>query len=137
MTLPLLRSIVYIYFWLFFFRQCHDFIFSFLFFLFDFILLTILYWFCHTSTWIRHGCTWVPNPETPSHLPPHNTANMMLCLPKLNQEKLLSYLIISVCSGENQKACTKYKCPVIHMYLFQSTIPADPPANNQQQFPAV
>ena len=24
---------------------------------------TILYWFCHTSTWIRHRCTRVPNPE--------------------------------------------------------------------------
>ena len=24
---------------------------------------TILYWFCHTSTWIHHGWTWVPNPE--------------------------------------------------------------------------
>ena len=22
---------------------------------------TILYWFCHTSTWICHGCTCVPN----------------------------------------------------------------------------
>ena len=32
---------------------------------------TILYWFCHTSAWIHHGCTWVPNPEYPSHLPPH------------------------------------------------------------------
>ena len=42
--------------------------FSFSFFLFYF---TILYWFCHTSTWIHHGCTWVPNPEPPSHLPPH------------------------------------------------------------------
>ena len=31
---------------------------------------TILYWFCHTSTWIRHGCTRVPHPEPPSHLPP-------------------------------------------------------------------
>ena len=30
-----------------------------------------MYWFCHTSTWIRHGCTRVPNPESPSHLPPH------------------------------------------------------------------
>ena len=31
---------------------------------------TILYWFCHTSTWIRHGCTRVPNPEPPpSSLP--------------------------------------------------------------------
>ena len=31
---------------------------------------TILYWFCHTSTWIHHGCTHVPNPEPPSPLPP-------------------------------------------------------------------
>ena len=41
----------------------------------DFILfyfyLTILYWFCYTSTWICHGCTRFPNPEPPSHLPPH------------------------------------------------------------------
>ena len=32
---------------------------------------TILYWFCHTLTWIHHGCTCVPHPEPPSHLPPH------------------------------------------------------------------
>ena len=32
----------------------------------------ILYWFCHTLTWIHHRCAWVPNPEPPSHLPPHN-----------------------------------------------------------------
>ena len=31
---------------------------------------TILYWFCHTSTWIHHGCTHVPHPEPRSHLPP-------------------------------------------------------------------
>ena len=24
---------------------------------------TILYWFCHTSTWICHGCTRAPHPE--------------------------------------------------------------------------
>ena len=35
------------------------------------IYFTILYWFCHTSTWIRHGCTWVPNLEPPSHFPPY------------------------------------------------------------------
>ena len=40
--------------------------------LFIFIFyFTILYWFCHTSTWICHGCTRVPNPEPPSHLPLH------------------------------------------------------------------
>ena len=26
---------------------------------------TILYWFCHTSTWIHHRCTRVPHPEPP------------------------------------------------------------------------
>ena len=34
---------------------------------------TILYWFCHTSIWIRHGCTrsqsWTPlPPPSPYHL---------------------------------------------------------------------
>ena len=32
---------------------------------------TVLYWFCHTLTWIHHGCTRVPPPEPPSHFPPH------------------------------------------------------------------
>ena len=31
---------------------------------------TILYWFCHTSTWICHRYTRVPHPELPSLLPP-------------------------------------------------------------------
>ena len=30
---------------------------------------TILYSFCHTSTWIHHSYTRVPHPECPSHLP--------------------------------------------------------------------
>ena len=42
---------------------------SFVFYLF--IYFTILYWFCHISTWIRYGCTCVPSPEPPSHLPPY------------------------------------------------------------------
>ena len=32
---------------------------------FSFFNLTLLYWFCHTSTWIRHGCTRVSHPESP------------------------------------------------------------------------
>ena len=31
---------------------------------------TILYWFCHTLTWIRHGCTCVSHPEPASYLYP-------------------------------------------------------------------
>ena len=32
---------------------------------------TILYWFCHTSTWICHGCTRAPHPDPSPLLPPH------------------------------------------------------------------
>ena len=44
----------------------------FLIFIFTLFYFTILYWFCHTLTWIHHGCTCVPKHEPPSHLPPHN-----------------------------------------------------------------
>ena len=30
-----------------------------------FFYFTILYWFCHISTWICHRCTCVPHPEPP------------------------------------------------------------------------
>ena len=39
--------------------------FHFIFYFFTLFYFTILYWFCHTSTWIRHRCTCVPNPEPP------------------------------------------------------------------------
>ena len=45
------------------------FYFIFIFTLFYFI---ILYWCCHTLTWIHHGCTCLPKHEAPSHLPPHD-----------------------------------------------------------------
>ena len=41
------------------------------FFFFTLFYFTVLYWFCHTLTWIHHGCIQAPNPESPSHLPPH------------------------------------------------------------------
>ena len=37
---------------------------------FLFFNFTILYWFCHISTWIRHRYTRVPYPEPSSLLPP-------------------------------------------------------------------
>ena len=40
-------------------------------FVFVFFYFTILYWFCHTSTWIQHRCTRVPNPEPPPTSPTH------------------------------------------------------------------
>ena len=40
---------------------------------FNWRLITLQYCsgFCHTLTWISHGCLHVPQPETPSHLPPY------------------------------------------------------------------
>ena len=35
-----------------------------------FFNFTILYWFCHISTWVHHRYTRVPHPEPSSHLPP-------------------------------------------------------------------
>ena len=46
--------------------------FFFLIFIFALFYFTILYWFCHTLTWIHHGCTCDPKHEPPSHLPSHN-----------------------------------------------------------------
>ena len=35
----------------------------FLIFIFTIFYFTLLYWFCHTLTWIHHGCTCVPKLE--------------------------------------------------------------------------
>ena len=41
-------------------------------FIFTLFYFTILYWFCHTLTWIHHRCTCIPKHEPSSHIPPHN-----------------------------------------------------------------
>ena len=42
--------------------------------------LTILYWFCHTSTWIHHRCTRVPHPEPPLQPPsPYHPSGSSQC----------------------------------------------------------
>ena len=56
------HSVVFLYFFFFLY-------FLIFFPFFVFFYFTILYWFCHTSTWIRHGCTRVPHPEH-APLPP-------------------------------------------------------------------
>ena len=45
---------------------------------------TILYWFCHTSTWICHRCTRVPNPELPPpiSLPYHPSGSSQCTSPE-------------------------------------------------------
>ena len=54
----------------------YSFFFFFLLVIFLFILFfnfTILYWFCHISTWIHHRYTHIPHPEPSSLLPPHTS----------------------------------------------------------------
>ena len=61
-----------------------------------------MYRFCHTSTWIRHQCTRVPNPECPSHLPPHtiplghpSTPNPSILYHASNLDwRFISYMIL-------------------------------------------
>jgi len=65
----LFKSFVYFLKW-----GCLFVLFSFFLFIYLFLeanYCTILYWFCHTLTWIHHGCTCVPHPEPPSALLPH------------------------------------------------------------------
>ena len=52
-----------------------------------FFNFTILYWFCHISTWIGHRYTHVPHPEPSSLLPPRtillsrpSALHLVLCL---------------------------------------------------------
>ena len=60
------------FFSIFSFKKRSKLSYFFLIFIFTLFYFTILYWFCHTLTWIHHGCTWVPKHEPPSHLPSHN-----------------------------------------------------------------
>ena len=63
---------------------------------------TILYWFCHTSTWIRHGWTRVPHPEPSSLLPPRTIplghpsapAPIILCHALNLDWRFISYMIL-------------------------------------------
>ena len=40
---------------------------------------TILYWFCHTLTWIHHGCTCVSHPEPPPPSSPSHPSGSSQC----------------------------------------------------------
>ena len=78
---------------------------------------TILYWFCHTSTWIRHGCTRVLNPEPPSHRPPHtiplghpSAPAPSFLYPASNLDwRFVSYMILYMfqCSAMAEQKCRR------------------------------
>ena len=82
-------------------------------FIFTLFYFTILYWFCHTLTWIRHGHTWVPKHEPPSDLPPHIISLDHPCSPAPSilypasniDWRFVSYMIVYMfqCHSPNQK----------------------------------
>ena len=90
--------------------RCKNYLTKFFYFYFIFIFtlfyFTILYWFCHTLTWIHHGSTCVPKHEPPSHLPPHNIslahhrtpAPSMLYPASDIDWRFNSYMIVYMCS---------------------------------------
>ena len=51
---------------------------------FNWRLITLQYCsgFCHTLAWISHGCTCVPQPETPSRIPPHLSGSSQCTSPE-------------------------------------------------------
>ena len=71
-------------------------------FIFTLFYFTVLYWFCHTLTWIHHGCTWAPKHESLSHLPPHTISldhphapAPSILYPVLNTDwHFISYMIV-------------------------------------------
>ena len=94
---------------------------------------TILYWFCHTSTWIHHRYTRVPHPEPPSHLPPrtiflgHPSApapSILYHAPNLDW-RFISYMILNMfqCHSpksthplplpQSPKDCSIHLCPLL------------------------
>ena len=61
-----------------------------LFFFFTLFYFTILYWFCHTLTWIHHGCMWVPKHEAP--LPPPTLYHLSGLSPSTSPKHPVSYI---------------------------------------------
>ena len=90
-----------------------------LFIFFIIFYFAILYWFCHTSTWIYHWCTRIPNPETPSHLPPHTiplghpiAPAPSILYPASNLDwRFVSYLIVYMFQCHSPKSSHSFPLP--------------------------
>ena len=100
--------------------------------LFFFFNFTILYWFCHISTWIRHRYTCVPHPEPSSLLPPHSiplgrpsapAPSIQYCASNLDWQ-LVSYMILYMFKCHSPKSSHPLPLPQspkgcsIHQCLF-------------------
>ena len=93
---------------------------------------TILYWFCHTSTWIHHRYTRVPHPEQPPPLLPrtiplgHPSApapSILYLVPNLDWW-FISYMILYMFQCHSPKSSHPLPLPqspkycLIHLCLF-------------------
>ena len=101
-------------------------------FIFTLFYFTILYWFCHTLTWIHHGCIQAPNPESPSHLPPHiisldhpHAPAPSILYPVSNIDwHFISYMVVYMFQCHSPKSSHPLPLPQspkvrsIHLYLF-------------------
>ena len=113
---------------------CHSNSQRYLSFLFSFTLFhfTILYWFCHTSTWIHHRYTCVPNHEPFSHLPPHTISlghpsapAPSILYPASNRDwRFISYIILYMFQCHSPKSSHPLPLPQspkdcsVHLCLF-------------------
>ena len=100
--------------------------------MFTLFYFTILYWFCHTLTWVHHGCTCVPHPEPRSHLPlhiisldhPHAPAPSILCPVSNIDWHFVSYMIVYMFQCHSPKSSHPLPLPhspkvrSIHLCLF-------------------
>ena len=76
--------------------------------------------FCHVLTWISHGCTCVPNPEPPSHLPPHTISlghpsapAPSILYPALNIDwRFISYMILYMFQCHSPKSSHPLPLPL-------------------------
>ena len=97
-----------------------------------FFNFTILYWFCHISTWVRHRYTRVPHPETSSLLPPctiplgsPSAPAPSIQYPASNLDwRLVSYMILYMFQCRSPKSSHPFPLPQspedcsIHQCLF-------------------
>ena len=98
--------------------------------LFFFFNFTILYWFCHLSTWIRHRYTRVPHPEPSSLLPPRTIRLSRPSAPAPSIQyrasnldwRLVSYMILYMCSMPFSQIIPPFPSPRVHktvLYIFE------------------
>ena len=81
---------------------------------------TILYWFCHTSTFIYHRCTCVPHPEPPS---PYHPSGSSQC-------KSLKLPVSCIEPG----LAIRFLYDIIHVLMPFSQIIPPPPTESKRLF---